>query len=256
MPNVLDDELLPSLISELEQYWDQFCEELPNQTGKPQLSREQFSLCVAHLQLVLEANAHINLTRITEPHDAVILHLLDSLMLLPFISSAPSGALLDIGTGAGFPGLTLAIASGRPSTLLDSVGKKVSAVQSFISMLGVSNASALQERVEAFAVHHLHSYAVVVARAVAPLSVLLEYASPLLVDGGMLVVTKGIPKDDELSAASYAARLCGFSQAVRSDFSLPNEKGKRALFTYTKVKEAQIGLPRGVGVAKNHPLGF
>ena len=88
------------------------------------VSDESLRVCIQHLDLVLEANKTTNLTRILNVDDAAVLHILDSLVLLPYIDKAPEGALLDMGTGAGFPGIPLTIASGRKATYIDSVGKK------------------------------------------------------------------------------------------------------------------------------------
>lgn len=243
------------LIDELDDYWKTFANSLPEGLEAPQIGREQLELCVLHLLAVLEVNQHINLTRIVDPHESVILHLLDSMMLLPFVNQAPAGTLLDMGTGAGFPGLTLAICSGRSTALMDSVGKKVNAVGQVARSLGLVNVSAVHDRVESYAVNHRGSCSVVVARAVAPLAVLLEYASPLLRHDGLLVVTKGVPSDEELASAQVVASQTGFDCGTRYDFSLPEDKGSRSIFVYRKVAKPKVKLPRAVGMAKKHPLG-
>lgn len=255
MTEVLDPHRVALLSQEVELYWDMYCSHLSESYEKPILSDDQIKLCVEHLLFVLEENKVINLTRIIEPHDAVILHILDSLTLLPFVNQAPAGLLLDVGTGAGFPGLTLAIACGRKSVLMDSVGKKVKAVQSCIDELGVSNASAIQDRVESYALEHFGEFAVVVARAVAPLAVLIEYASPLLMHNGLLVVTKGTPDADELLDSQRATSIAGFAFVGRYNFDLPGGKGERSIFVYKKSTRAKVSLPRQVGMAKKHPLG-
>ncbi len=253
----IDDGLTPDeskLVDELADYWNDFSKELPEGLEVPQVTRNQLGLCVRHLLAVLEVNQHINLTRIVDSHDSVCLHLLDSLMLLPFVYQAPTGVLLDMGTGAGFPGLTLAICSRRSSVLMDSVGKKINAVGQIIQELGLENVSAVHDRVESYAVNHRGSCSVVVARAVAPLSVLLEYASPLLRRDGLLIVTKGVPSSEELTSAQSVASQTGFNNGVRYDFSLPEDKGSRAIFVYQKVAKPHVKLPRAIGMAKKHPL--
>ena len=84
------------------------------------VSDDELRACIQHLDLVLETNKTTNLTRILNVDDAAVLHILDSLVLLPYINKAPEGALLDMGTGAGFPGIPLTIASGRKATYIDS----------------------------------------------------------------------------------------------------------------------------------------
>lgn len=255
MTDVLDARHVSMLTHELDHYWEMYCSHISSSHPVPQLSQDQMELCVKHLLLILEENKKINLTRISEPHDAVILHILDSLALLPFVQQAPAGLLIDVGTGAGFPGLTLAIASGRKTVLMDSVGKKVKAVQSCINELGLPEVVAVQDRAESYASSHRGESSVVVARAVAPLSVLIEYASPLLSQDGLLVVTKGFPSNEELSEARRACPLAGLSFSERYNFSLPGGKGDRSIFIFQKTSQEKIALPRQIGMAKKHPLG-
>lgn len=210
--------------------------------------------CLDHLDLMLTANEHLNLTRITEQHDALILHILDSLVLLPYLNDAPRGRFLDLGTGGGYPGIPLALASGRKAVLLDSIGKKVQAVNGFITDMGMSGVSAVNDRAESYAVDHRSSCAAVVARAVAPLAVLLEYASPLLMRDGLLIVSKGQPQQDEIDSAARASRLCGFDQGSVAHIALPEDMGERSIFVYRKCGKPQVSLPRPVGMAKKKPL--
>lgn len=247
---------IDEMIRELNEYWIAYLSQLPSDIEHPQIGRDELELCVRHFSLVLQANERVNLTRIVDPHEAVILHLLDSLILLPFVEQAPSGALLDIGTGAGFPGLTLAIASRRRTVLMDSVGKKVAAVQSFIDALSIPKVSAVHDRAESYAVDRRGAFSVVVARAVAPLPVLIEYASPFLHHGGLLVVTKGTPSNEERISGAAAAAVTGFSTPFRYDVALPCDMGNRSIFVYEKSSKPSLKLPRPVGLAKKHPLGM
>lgn len=218
---------------------------------------EQLNLLAHHLELVIEKNKVINLTRITDPESAVVLHVMDSLLLLPAVEGAPHGRLLDVGTGAGYPGIPLAIMTGRQALLIDSVGKKVAAVREFIDQLELDDkASARQVRVEELARTEGGSFAVVTARAVAQTNVLVEYAAPLLVMGGRLVATKGHVSDEELAAGKAAADLCGLCLVSRETFELPEELGHREILTFEKVRRPHIKLPRNVGMAKHHPLGL
>ncbi|WP_102373016.1 16S rRNA (guanine(527)-N(7))-methyltransferase RsmG [Enorma phocaeensis] len=210
--------------------------------------------CLQHLKLVLEANRKMNLTRILNIDDALVLHILDSLLLHLPLAASPEGSFIDIGTGAGYPGIPLAISSGRPAVLLDSVGKKVYAVNSFISDLHLDNVSAVHDRVEHYALLKPEQFTSVVARALAPIPVLLEYASPLVLLGGFLIITKGRPSHDEVDSGNTASRICGFDLIDRMSFDLPKALGHREIFVYEKIGPSSIKLPRSIGTAKSNPL--
>ncbi len=140
-------------------------------------------------------NRRINLTAVREPGRMVGQHVLDSLAVRPLLRGA---RVLDVGTGAGFPGLPLAIASpAMQFTLLDSNGKKISFVRHMIGELGLSNAEAVQARVERHA--PAEAYDTVVARAFAPLPRMLELAGHLVADGGVLLALKGHYPETELA---------------------------------------------------------
>lgn len=217
------------------------------------LTSQQLELCLRHLLYVEQVNEYINLTRITDLTDALILHILDSLLLAPYVAS-PDGCLLDMGTGAGFPGIPLHIALGCPVTLLDSVGKKVKAVAAFRDALHLSDVLAVHDRIESFAIAHADDYDTVVARALAPLPILVEYAAPLLIAGGQLLISKGTPSSDELASGLAAAKLCGLSLEDSREFDLPRDMGHRSVMSFIKTHEASVSLPRAVGIARRNPL--
>ncbi len=218
------------------------------------VTADQLSLCLDHLDLVIEKNKVLNLTRITNYDSALTLHILDSLLFLPAVSKAPEGPLLDIGSGAGFPGLPLHIASDRPTVLIDSVGKKVNALASFAETLDLSDIMAIHDRIEHHALEHRGSYAVVTARAVASLPILIEYAAPLLTQHGVLVVSKGNPSDDELRSGAAAAKICGMKLIDSTSYDLPHNAGHRVILSYERCIKPSIKLPRAIGMAKKSPL--
>ena len=209
-----------------------------------------------HLSLVIERNRTVNLTRITSVGEAVFLHVVDSLLLQGACDAAPSGVLLDIGTGAGYPGIPLAVMTGRKGLLVDSVGKKVGAVRDFVRALGLERRVEAQAiRVEELARQRRGQFAVVTARAVAQTNVLVEYAAPLLCPRGHLVVAKARPTDEELACGDRAAKVCGLKRVSRETFELPRGLGRREVLTYERVGNPSIRLPRNVGMAQHHPLG-
>ena len=218
------------------------------------VSSDELQACISHLDLVLQANKTTNLTRILNVEDAAVLHILDSLVLLPYIENAPEGALLDMGTGAGFPGIPLTIATHRRATYIDSVGKKVDAVNSFVRALGLKHAHAVHDRLEEYARSHKKQFSVVTARALAPLPVLVEYAAPYLKDGGLFIVTKGNPSDEELASGMSAAKICGFTLLLNDAIDLPEGLGHREFIVLKKSHPASVSLPRANGMAKKNPL--
>lgn len=220
--------------------------------------QDQAALLLRHLELVIEKNKVVNLTRITNPEEAVVLHIVDSLLPLAVseVKEKLGGKFLDMGTGAGFPGIPYGILSEAPGALVDSVGKKVVAVVEFCSELGLDRLSGGHFRVEDYAISHRGEFDVVLARAVAQSNVLVEYASPLLSNGGILVLEKAKPEVTEINASKRAAKICGLSLVDIQEFELPNELGHRTVIVYRKTHKPEIKLPRRNGLAKNEPLGL
>ncbi len=225
---------------------------------------------VRHLQLMLEKNAVTNLTSIRNPARALVLHSLDSLLfakvfqeisgLQPVFFNGASAdfsriSCLDMGTGGGFPGIPLACVYPFQMTLLDSVGKKIAACDSFIDTLHLScHVHTVHMRLEDFAIDHKRCFNLIVARALAPLDVLTEYAEPLVSKDGFLVLSKGVPSVEELDNVSYVSKLCGFELVSRETMELPNSMGTRTFYIYKKVANAGVKLPRKDGEARKHPL--
>ena len=207
-----------------------------------------------HLELVLEKNRQVNLTSIESIDEGITLHIVDSLLFLPHVSGREN--YLDIGTGGGYPGIPLAICSGARGLLVDSVGKKAAAVSDFIEELGLARSCSCQAiRAEELALEQPGSFSCVVARAVAPMDVLIEYAAPLLENGGLLVISKARPEEEELEGARRASELCGMSIVSRETIELPNGKGTRKIIVVEKTGEPKVKLPRRPGMARKRPLG-
>lgn len=218
-------------------------------------TREQWQTLVRHLELVIERNRTLNLTRITGWDEAVCLHIVDSLLLQDAFAKAPAGAFVDIGTGAGYPGIPLAVVTGRRGTLVDSVGKKVAAVSEFVRELGLEEQLRVEStRIEELGRRERGRYAVVTARAVAQAGVLVEYAAPLLQKGGHLVMAKAYPTEDEIKTADRVAKLCGMKRVSRETYELPKGMGHREVIAYERVGNPRIKLPRAVGAAQHRPL--
>lgn len=227
-----------------------------DEMGVP-LSDDQAQLLLRHLELVIEKNQQLNLTRIVDWQDGVTKHLVDSLLFCRVYRAIelPPGRFLDLGTGAGFPGIPFGVVTGMKGMLIDSVGKKVSAVQDFIEDLGLGRQlSTGTIRAEELARQQRASFICVTARAVAELNVLIEYAAPLLSKHGVLIASKARVSDDEAANASYAAQVCGMELVSRETFVLPHDAGHRELYIYQKQRKPSITLPRKTGMAKHKPL--
>lgn len=210
--------------------------------------------CIDFLARVLCANESMNLTGISDPRTAVRLHLLDSLAALPEVEACPPGRMLDLGTGGGFPGVPLAVASGRSTVLMDSVAKKTAAVADILEESRVQDVSVLWGRAEDVAREHKEKFAVVVVRAVAPLSVVVELAAPLLEQGGRLVALKGRISPEEVTSGDRAAEIVGLKRAGRRTIELPGGGEQRVILAYERVKRSSVTLPRRTGLARRKPL--
>ncbi|HJI97498.1 MAG TPA: 16S rRNA (guanine(527)-N(7))-methyltransferase RsmG [Collinsella intestinalis] len=218
-----------------------------------ELDVESAERCVQHLLYVNQVNQVMNLTRIKDIHDALVLHIVDSLALYRDLPIDPEH-FLDMGTGAGFPGIPFALYTGCSGVLLDSVGKKIDAVNAFIDALGIEDVEGIHDRCESYAMKMRGRFDTVFARAVGQMSMIIEYGTPFLEDDGYLVVAKANPEASELKLAEKTAAICGLELIGCDEFDLPRGLGHRSVFLYQKVSEPQIKLPRAVGLAKKQPL--
>lgn len=205
-----------------------------------------------HLELVIEANKTTNITRITTWEEGMLLHVQDSLIGLPELSDAPEGWYADIGSGAGYPGIPLAIESGRRTLLVDSVGKKTAILDHMIEELKLENVETYTGRIEDLAKDHPRSFTAITARALARLSVLMELASPLLAKGGRLICYKANVEQDELDHALELERKLGMR--LFSDRSVSLEDHHRRIICFEKTGQPMLKLPRKVGMAQKKPL--
>lgn len=210
-------------------------------------------LCVRHLLMVNQVNQYMNLTRISDIHEALVLHVVDSLSLTRDLPIEPE-RFLDMGTGAGFPGIPFAVYTGCEGVLLDSVGKKVNAVDAFIAELGLDTVAAVHDRCESYASKHSSEFDIVFARAVGQMNLIIEYATPFIEEDGYLVMAKANPSDEERRIADETADLCGLELVGVDEFDLPCDLGHRTVFLYQKVSKPCVKLPRAVGLAKKQPL--
>ena len=203
-------------------------------------------------ELLLQKNRVMNLTAITEPRDVAVLHLLDSLSLLG-AADFSGKSLIDVGTGAGFPGLPIAIA--RPDcqvTLLDSLGKRVDFLREACGALGLENTRCVHARAEEFGERERFDWAV--SRAVAPLPILCELSLPLIRTGGRFLAMKSSHSQEELDGAGRAISLLGGRAAWAKDYPIPGTDIQHRLICIEKTSPTPKKYPRRFAQIKKQPL--
>jgi len=203
--------------------------------------------------LLCEWNRVVDLTAVTDAEEALHRHYLDSLTALPFLPEG--GRVVDVGTGAGFPGVPLAIA--RPDlsvVLLDALKKRVVFLRRVVEALALSNALPVHERAETYAVREREAFDVAVSRAVAPLPLLLELCLPLVKVGGWCVFWKGPAAGREIAEAERVAPLLGGGGLRRVDVSIPGRDFRHVLVLVDKMEATGPKFPRRAGMAAKKPL--
>ena len=216
------------------------------------LEPERVRKLVEHAELVLEANRTMNLTRITDPSAVATLHVVDSLYPLKLVGPL-EGAVVDIGSGAGYPGIPISIVTDQPVFLCESIKKKAAFLSRTVDALGLE-CEVLPLRAEELAALRPRFAATVVARAVSSLSALVELSSPLLSDGGRLVALKAVPEQKEIEDAQQTASMCGMMREAAYEYCLPLSGEARTVYTYVRSGDVRVRLPRRPGLAQKHPL--
>ena len=207
-------------------------------------------------ELILEYNKHTNLTRITEDDEFNVKHFLDSLSLFKTDLFVKNKKIIDIGTGAGFPGLPLKLYNeDLDITLLDSLRKRIDFLNGVIEELGLKKIRAIHARAEEIArdPNYRESYDIAVSRAVANLSTLTEYAMAFVKVGGYFISQKGPEYKEELKSAKRAIELMGGEVKDIIHTPLPNDIDHYIL-VIKKVKATDKKYPRGGGKPRKSPL--
>ena len=211
---------------------------------------------VRFAELVERTNRELNLTRIVEPQEMAVKNFLDSLSLL-LVDWPEELRCLDLGTGAGFPGVPLALArEGWEITLLDSLRKRLAFLDGAAGELGLANVSTLHARAEDAGrqAQHRESYDLVVSRAVASLPVLLELGTPLVKVGGVFAAYKGAEVEAELESASRAMEILKVSLERVFPLELPLGMGGRTILLFRKEAPTPSAYPRRAGIPEKRPL--
>ena len=222
---------------------------------KINVEEEQARQLWEYMQLLLMWNEKINLTAITEPNEIILKHFVDSFTIAPYIDK--NSYLIDVGTGAGFPGIPLKII--RPDiniVLLDSLQKRINFLQETIEKLNLNKISAIHARIEEIGKNkqYREKFDYVTSRAVANLSVLAEYMLPLSKESGKILCMKGSNVEQELNDAKNAIKILGGQIEKVEQFLLPNTDMGRNIVVIKKVQCTPKQYPRKAGIPSKQPL--
>lgn len=221
------------------------------------LTERQTEQFLEYYELLLEWNQKMNLTAITEYDDVMKKHFVDSLSLIKAYDVSRKVSVIDVGTGAGFPGLALKIAyPDLRVTLLDSLNKRIRFLDGVIERLGLSGVETIHGRAEDFAKPDKlrEQFDLCVSRAVANLSSLSEYCLPFVKQGGLFISYKSEKISEEITAAARAVSLLGGALKTQVEFTLPDSDIYRNLVVIEKKKATPKMYPRKAGLPAKEPL--
>lgn len=235
-----------------------FAEILAARGAEAQLSftEEQLAQFTRYYELLVETNKVMNLTAITEPEEVAVKHMVDS--LLAYEDGMQGKTLVDVGTGAGFPGVPLKIyCPSLKVTLVDSLGKRLRFLQQVLDELGLKGIRCEHLRAEdaGRSKKHREQYDYVTARAVARLSVLSEYCLPLAKKGGQFIALKGSRFAEEIEEGEAAVKILGGKIISAEPVKLPGLDDGRAIIKIAKIKATPAQYPRKAGTPEKQPLG-
>ncbi len=247
--------LTDGVISE-EKFKQKFYKLVDNCEMNFNLNDEKIGLFFKYTNQLLEWNKKINLTAITDVDDIIIKHFIDSLSVLNACEVPKNSKLIDIGTGAGFPGMPIKIC--RPDltvTLLDSVKKKITFLQNLNLYLNNIEVDLINSRAELISrdKNYREKFDFITSRAVAPLNILVEYCTPFLKKGGIFVAMKGNKVYEELSCSNNAINLLGCQVIEVKSFNLP-KNNYRAVVVIQKIENTKIEYPRTSSKITKKPL--
>ena len=221
------------------------------------LTAEQIGQFSVYHEMLLDWNTRMNLTALTAPEDVAVKHIIDSLTAYDAALFDGARTLIDVGTGAGLPGIPLAVYAPQLTvTLLDSLNKRVRFLTEATAAMGLPNVRCIHARAEEAArtAEHRAAYDIAVSRAVARLPVLLEYTLPFVRVGGTLLALKGRAYAEEQKEARRAAEVLGGGRITARPVHLPGLDDVRAILTVTKERQTPAAYPRGGGAPTRRPL--
>lgn len=204
---------------------------------------------------LVEVNSYMNLTAITEREEVYNKHFLDSLSIVKALDLNNEFTLCDVGSGAGFPSIPLAIVCDNAKvTIIDALNKRINFLNDLTQYLNLNNVNAYHKRAEDYVKEKAASFDVVTARAVARLNILAELCLPLVKLNGYFIAMKGQSGQEEINEAMNAISILGGKLIDVIDFELPDDAGKRSIVIIKKVKETPKKYPRQFAKIKERPL--
>ncbi len=248
---------MPSKCDQADDLFRETLERSAYELGIPVACRQLDMFC-AYRTLLIEANRAVNLTSIIEDAEMAVKHFADSLTCLLAVDLRDLPSLVDVGTGAGFPGLVLKIMNPDAELLLvDSVRKKVDFVRDVSVTLGLSHVEAVHARAEDLGRNPLYreGFALAVARGVSSLAPLAECCLPLVRPGGMFIAMKGPKVAEEMQLGAYAVNALGGGELKTLQLELPSGAGTRVLVSAMKQRNTPSCYPRRPGVPEKRPIG-
>lgn len=218
-----------------------------------ELSDSQIACFMKYKELLLEWNEKINLTAITDDFGVFTKHFLDS--LTPILTGKVNGRVIDVGTGAGFPGLVLKIAKPEIElTLLDSLNKRINFLKEVSDCLGICDINFVHARAEDGARREREKFDTVISRAVANMTVLSELCLPFLKVGGYFLALKGPMAEEELSAAKRAITILGGEISEVFSVEIPFTDLSHKIIIIKKVRHTPMQYPRKAGIPSKTPI--
>ena len=217
------------------------------------INNDQLDKLKKYMDFLIKYNEHTNLTSITNEEDIYLKHFYDSLTIAKYVDLHRVNNLLDIGTGAGFPGMVIKILFPNIKvTLLDSNNKKITFLKALTEVLDI-NVELINERAEDYIIGKREYYDIVVSRAVAPLNILLELAIPFVKVDGLFVSMKA-NVEQELKDSENTHKVLGAKIKSIYHFNLPNEESTRTVIVYKKISNTDNKYPRIYDKIKKKPI--